>query len=253
MLFADGEKVLFLYTFLRMISMMAVPLAAFLLVEGFHNTKDRKRYAVRLFCAGLVAEVPFIWTSGLGLQKILDGIKLHVGQDAEFNADNYKLLIESSKDAKQYYQDLYFACGRYAIDGLLTLAVAFGMLVLLDKLRAKYFGIKQPVFVALSTLVILGTLVLTIIIPFENPIEIVFFVVVFYFLRGNKPALSIMTLLMVLCFYTRYGVLIASGAVAAMLMVQAYNGKQGNTKFKYAFYVAYPLQFIILLGISFLV
>ena len=251
-IFVDGEKYLYLYAFLRMLSMMAVPIAAFLLVEGFYKTKNKKQYFARLFCTGLIAEIPFIWASGIGLKRLMDGMEAHLGKDIEFNSDNFNKLLEVSDVTKQYYKDLYYACGRYAIDGLLTLAVSFGMIVLIDKLRAKYFGVKQFMFVALSTLVIIGTLLVTCILPFENPIEIIFFVAVFYYLRGNKPGLSIMTLLMVLCFYTKYGVLIASGAVTAVLIIQAYKGKQGETKFKYAFYAAYPLQFIIMIGLRFL-
>lgn len=248
--FVDGEKLPGLYTILRMISMMAVPFAAFMMVEGFYHTKSRKKYFLRLFSFGLIAEIPFLLSSSVGLQRIADGIKTHIDANAELNADNLRKLLESSEGAKKYYQDLYLVTGRYAIDGLLTLSMALLMIILIDKVREKYFGIKKFAFVSLSTLVIMGTLAVTIIFPFENPLEIVFFVAVFYYLRGNRPAISLMSLLMVICFYSKFGVELACGTVTAALIVQSYNGKQGSNKFKYVFYCIYPLQFLILFVIK---
>ena len=250
-IFIDGEKLTEIYTLFRMFSMMAVPIAAFLLVEGFHNTKNRKKYFLRIFITGLVAEIPFLVSSSVGLQRIADGIKRHVDAEGKLTADNLNELLKVSDTTRQYYQDLYFVTGRYAIDGLLTLAVAFLMIVMIDKLREKYFGIKQLAFYSLSTLVILGALAICVVLPFENPMEIIFFVLVFYYLRGNKPSTAIMTLLMVLCFYTRYGIMMASGTVLAVLLIQTYNGKQGSAKYKYVFYAVYPLQFLILFGIRY--
>ena len=252
-IFVDGEKYYELYMLLRAVSMMAVPVAAFLMVEGFHNTKNRKIYFGRLFAAGIAAEFPFLLASSVGLTRIADGIKRHVDAEGTLNADNMKKLLEQSDKISKYYKDLYYACGRYAIDGLITLSAAFLMIVLVDKIRSKYFGYKKLAFAALSTLVIIMTLAAVVILPCENPMEIIFFAAVFYYLRGNKPSTAIMTLMMVLCFYTRYGMIMASGTVLAVLLIQTYNGKQGSAKYKYVFYAVYPLQFLILFGIRYFI
>lgn len=47
------------YTFMRHLGRMAFPLFAFLLVEGFFKTGDRRKYIGRIFLTAVISEVPF--------------------------------------------------------------------------------------------------------------------------------------------------------------------------------------------------
>lgn len=251
MLLVDGTANYPLYCALRSIGQMALPIACFLLVEGFHKTSNKRFYFIRLLAFGSAAFVPFWYMSLEGMRIVEEAIHTYLGADVVCNAENLALLKPLvSENAFAYYYDIYLYTSTAAVNGMMTLAMNLLMLFLIDAVRKKYFGVKKAPYIILTTLVMLGTMFVLIIIPFEEPILITLMVAMFYFLRGNKPAISVMMVLAIVSFYTGITLAYAIGAIAAVLLINTYNGKEGSKKFRYVFYAYYPLHMIVLYYLS---
>lgn len=249
----DGESNYYLYMGLRAVGSMTIPLATFLLVEGFFKTGNRKNYFVRLFACALAAAVPYWYAMGAGLQHYIDAIKVYFGEDYVPNAETYSKLKELVTDKQyDYFSDLLRSCGQYALNGVFTLAIALLMLMLLEKIHKAYYGKKMFPYIALTSLTMLITVFILVIIHAEEPVVIVLFVAMFYFLRGNKPAIAIMTIMAVMSFYIPNGIIFASGAILGVLFTFSYLGEKGtnNKNLKYIFYVFYPLHMLLLYVIA---
>ena len=57
--FTIAGKAISFHQLLLMFGKFAFPLFAFMLIEGFEHTHDRKKYGIRLFILALISEIPF--------------------------------------------------------------------------------------------------------------------------------------------------------------------------------------------------
>ena len=56
---ADNAALYTTYTVMRMIGRLGFPIFCFLLIQGFLHTRNRQKYAFRLFLFALISELPF--------------------------------------------------------------------------------------------------------------------------------------------------------------------------------------------------
>ncbi len=251
MLFVDGTANYPLYCAMRSIGQIALPLVCFLLVEGYYRTSDKKFYFIRLFTFGSAAVIPYWYMSMQALRIVEKAIHTYVGPDAVCTMANLVKLKPLVDDkAFAYYYDIFMYTATSAIDGLMTVAMNLVMLMILEKIKDKYFGKKKAPYILLTTITMIGTVFLLVVIPFEEPVLITLLVSMFYFLRGNKPAISVMMVLAVVSFYTGITLAYAVGAIISLFMIYTFNGKEGTKKARYVFYSFYPLHMLLLYFLS---
>lgn len=83
----------------RIIGRIAFPIYAFLLTEGYHHTKDFKRYLKRLFLFALVSEIPFnLFSKG----KLID---ISSSKNIFFTLSLSLLLLYWLDESKKIYED----------------------------------------------------------------------------------------------------------------------------------------------------
>ena len=56
---------------LYVIGRLAFPIFAFMIVEGFFRTKNRKKYLIRIFIFAIISEIPFNLFSSLAIREII--------------------------------------------------------------------------------------------------------------------------------------------------------------------------------------
>lgn len=197
---------------MRAIGRLAFPVFAFLLVEGFRHTSDLKKYLFRLFLFALLSEMPFdLCMTG----KIL-----------EFGSQNVFFTL---------------------VAGLLAIAC-------LEHYNKPENKIVNPAIAFVMLVIITGVAFL---LAFDYGGAGVLLVVIFYYM---KPFYQVetskekwfqagkVTILSGL-LYGLVFVLSEMYALFAILPISMYNGKRGDKRFKYIFYLFYPVHLLIIWGI----
>lgn len=63
---------------LRLIGRLTMPIMAFLIAEGFHYTKNRRKYLARLLIFGVISQLPFMWAFDTGTLNVMFTLALSV-------------------------------------------------------------------------------------------------------------------------------------------------------------------------------
>ena len=206
------------YYLMRMIGRMAFPIYCFLLVEGFKYTRNREKYALRLFLFAVISEIPF----DLAFQK--------KWWDTSYNNVFFTLLL-----------------GLLAI---MALDWVRGHWKKVDESASKryWFFSNLAKSIVLATIT-LGTMAIAdLVLHTDYGASGVAAIIVMYLLYQNRMlAFSMMVVVL--------AVLSSGLEIAAILMLvplHFYNGTRGK-QLKYAFYAFYPVHLLVLVGICYLI
>ena len=206
------------YYLMRIIGRMAFPIYCFLLVEGFTYTRNRGKYALRLFLFALISEIPF----DLAFQK--------KWWDTSDNNVFFTLLL-----------------GLLAIVALDWVRKHWKK-VDASNSRMYWFFSNLAKSIVLATIT-LGTMaVADLVLHTDYGAGGVAAIVIMYLLYNNRM-LAFGMMVMILT------VVSSSLEIAAMLMLlplHFYNGTRGK-QVKYAFYAFYPVHLLVLVGICYLI
>ena len=191
---------------LRGIGRLAFPLFCFFIVEGFHYTHDRKKYAIRLGIFAIISEVPFDLAFDKTFFAPYDNsvmITLLLGLLAIWSLDTlFKKSAEKFRDSRV----------KQNLCDIVSIAVVTAAVVLIEELASSDYGAAGVV--AIIIIYLLG--------------------------RHKLIGLGLAVIWLGLtCGHTEFY------ALVDLIPLYFYHGRQGH-RMKYFFYVFYPAHLLVL-------
>lgn len=202
-----------LYKLMRIIGRMSFPIFCFLLVEGFLHTRSRKNYALRLTLFAFLSEIPYDLFGGhfIYLPKQNVLFTLLIGFLVIWVLDDIDCFRKNDEQKSGF---TIFREGYCVIMELLALCL--GMIVSM-KLECIY--------------TYTGVLL----------------IVLLYATRNQRYGQLVSNIAINLGIYK---LSLQAAGILSTIPLSFYNGKPGQKKFKYLFYIFYPLHLVILAGIK---
>jgi len=254
---------------MRAVGRMAFPIYAFLLVNGFEKTRDKKAYLGRLFLFSFISQLPF--TLAFSQRNYMKGsfasftrFALNLGWETDLILIAVILLGFYLVISKHRFQrELSFLAlalslplmhlelsGFIVLDSHLnifySLAVSFAVIWALDMLIKR--DSSYSTFDMLVLLAACGALMAYILPSSDYGFHSLVLIAALYLARNYRFAQLAVMAGWALWMYSYSNILII-GAIAACLPVAFYNGKPGK-KMKTVFYLIYPVHLTVLFFIA---
>ena len=215
-LFTDSPEI---NSYMRIIGRIAAPLFLFLLIEGLKHTRDKKKYILRLYIAGVLVQL---------LKEIFE---IKMGN-----------IFQTF-----FYAALFIACIEISIKFVGANSVRPHRLFF-----ANIFMILPILFII--HLFLPNHMILRIFFPSPATVEYTFIfillAVVWYFINNKYINCAVFA---VLAIFLRFFYLLGSlqwFMILAVPFMLLYNGEKGRGGLKYLFYVYYPAHQILFFLIS---
>jgi len=254
---ADHVAVIFLspenpwYLWLRLIGRPAMPIACFLLVEGFLKTSSRGKYMLRMAVTAIIAELFWVF---LWMQQTMEALESAFEKAGGTEIwGTYEKWFESLEAAN--HSDIVSGVVP-PLNVLFTLLMCLVMLVFLDKLKKRFgnglpnqvvrnMGYLLSVGAVLAVTVLIG-LILQMDYALVAPIAVI---VCFAVGKDRKPLMVGLALVGIIATFSQPLYIMAW--MIALPLLYAYKGKLGYEKserpwLRWAFYVYYPVHLAIL-------
>ena len=253
-----------LYEWFRIFGRPALPIACFLLAEGFARTSSRKKYLRRILLTALIAELfwLFLWSrQRIEAMQNVNAAYEAAGGDAVYGADDginvwYDKLSEADQAA---FTDWLIP----VLNVLFTLTICMLMLFVVQKIKDRFGELDPQRF--LKNLAIIGsmggTVMVTILVCLLFPLELDYaleaplIVLVCYVFREEKKTKTVM-LVVVALFMATQSILYSMAMLLGVMMIYSYNGELGYDKEKkpivrVLFYAYYPLHLAALVEVRY--
>lgn len=203
------EAYIFTVFDMQRIGRMTFPIFAFLLVQGFLHTQNKKKYFILMLIFGIISELPF---------------------DLAYHSDYSHLL--GTYPLNWRFQNVFF-----------TYALAILFLSCLEKIKEKYLINNSKILYYISNVFCIWIFCnLSEILRFQYGNTAILYVLAFYIFRNNKIIQSIIYI--PVHFITTFEVS-SEYFIITSLLILFYNGERGKFDFKYLFYIFYPLHITI--------
>lgn len=232
------------YLICRSIGRLAFPIFVFLIVEGFHHTRDIKKYLRRLGIFALISEIPFdlaFYHMHYGMNAITDIKDIYDVQAHAVNSDQLETVLLRFNE----HQNVFF-----------TLFLGLLLIYLISEVEKnlKNVIVGNIIDAAATVLICAAAYFLNT----DYDIAGILMIVAFYLFRGSKALMTIClliicgTILSNLDYFKQTGnvlAIIPVLATFAIIPIAFYNGKKGKNM-KYFFYIFYPAHLLLLFFIS---
>ncbi len=211
----------------RIIGRLAFPIYAYCIAEGFHYTRNRFKYFLRIFLLGLFCQIVYcVVTHDLYL-GILIAFSISIILMAL--VDSVKTSMRGGKSRLSVLLDRIFHCNltsardkTISIVLCCTAVAAAFVLCIFVQIDYGFFGIMLPVFTSI-------------------------------FNDRKKRLVMFSACLIALCIDITDTLYVQYWSLAAIPLIALYNGEKGKHSLKYFFYVFYPLHLAVLYGIQYLI
>ena len=240
--FVDGEKYYILFTVMRILGTMIIPIITFLMVEGYYHSTNRKMYFVRLAAFAFAAESAYLYYTNAVMDKIDKAIAANI---ESMKAAGESVVAMSSKEftyekaiadlgsslgttTRNYYATLYDSANvLYFSCGLMSLTAAFLLVCCIGFYRKK-FAENRTAFALATVATVLGFALFT---AFsEASTEILVYALIFYFFRENRSARTVVSFMAAVILLPFTGMAYIIGAVIGSFFVMLYKPEKQETE-----------------------